>query len=35
MLKVASIAPVGTDKRSAKRDRPVDKGDPNYSRVEG
>ena len=23
-------APVGTDKRSAKRDRPVDKGDPNY-----
>jgi len=30
MLKVASIAPVGTDKRSAKRDRPVDKGDPNY-----
>jgi len=35
MLEVASIAPVGTDKRSAKRDRPVDKGDPNYSRVEG
>ena len=30
MLEVASIVPVGTDKRSAKRDRPVDKGDPNY-----
>jgi hypothetical protein len=30
MLEVASIAPVGTDKRSAKHDRPVDKGDPNY-----
>ncbi len=29
-LEVTSIAAVGTDKRSAKRDRPVDKRGPNY-----